>query len=174
MPLTLSFDGPVGSRLGTSRSRDVENCLAIVGPLELASKAARRIEDTASSRHFRIEVFSDRTNRDEKMGEVTLGTDIDRLTTLVSRGQVGRILLATPIGEHQRIAAVVRRLEGMAADVDLVLEGFSTYSALHFGTVEDVCIAPVLRRPLTPAQALIKSTADKVAAFLIVVLIAPL
>jgi polysaccharide biosynthesis protein PslA len=174
MPLTLSFDGPVGSRLGKPRSRGVENCIAIVGPLEHASRAARRINGTANSRSIRIEVFSDGVIHDGNVGEVTLGSDIDRLTGLVSSGQIRRVLVATPVKEHQRIAAVMRRLEGTATDVDLVLEGFSTYSGLRFGAAENVCIAPVLTRPLTPTQALIKSTIDRVGASLILVLIAPL
>jgi exopolysaccharide biosynthesis polyprenyl glycosylphosphotransferase len=164
MPLTLSYNGSVDSRVAKSSSH-----LAIVGPPERASRAARRIRGAANG--FRIEVFSDRMTPDEKMGEVE--TDMDRLTTLVSSGQIGRILLATPVVEQERIAAVVRRLEGMAADVDLlVLEGSST--GLRFGTAGDVCIAPVLKKPLTPSQAFIKSTIDRVCAFLILVLIAPL
>ena len=124
MPLTLSFHGPVGSRLGKFSSGGLEeNRLAIVGSPERASRAARRIGRTGN--RFRIEVFSDRMAPDEKVGEA--GTDIDRLTTLVSSGQIGRVLLATPVGEHERIAAVIRRLEGTPANVDLiVLEGFST------------------------------------------------
>ena len=136
MALALSDDGSVDSRLAKSSSH-----LAIVGPPERASRAARRIIRGAAD-GFRIEVFSDCMTPNEKMGEVE--TDMDRLTTLVSSGQIGRILLATPVAEHERIAAVVRRLEGVAADVDLlVLEGSST--GLRFGTAGDVCIAPVLK-----------------------------
>ncbi len=164
MALTLSDYGSVDSRLAKSSSH-----LAIVGPPERASRAARRIRGKANG--FRIEVFSDRTTPDEQMGGVE--TDMDRLTTLVSSGQICRILLATPVAEQERIAAVVRRFEGMAADVDLlVLEGSST--GLRFGTAGDVCIAPVLKKPLTPVQAFVKSTMDRVGAFLILVIIAPL
>ena len=173
MPLTLSLHGPVGSRLGKFSSGGLENRLAIVGSPERASRAARRITRRigGTGNRFRIEVFSDRMAPDEKVGEA--GTDIDRLTTLVSSGQIGRVLLATPVGEHERIAAVVRRLEGTAANVDLiVLEGFST--DMRFGAAGDVCIAPVLKRPLTPFQDFIKSTLDKVATFLLLVLMAPL
>ena len=95
MPLTLSFHGPLGSRLGKFGSAKLENCLAIVGPPERASKAARRIGATANG--FRIEVFSDRADPGEKSGQAE--TDIDRLTTLVSSGHIGRVLLATPVGE---------------------------------------------------------------------------
>jgi hypothetical protein len=81
---------------------------------------------------------------DEKMGEVE--TDMDRLTTLVSSGQIGRILLATPVAEQERIAAVVRRLEGMAADVDLlVLEGSSTGSLLLDMKIAIATVFVVLR-----------------------------
>jgi polysaccharide biosynthesis protein PslA len=169
MPLTHSFHGPVGPWLGKFGSGRLANRLAIVGPPERASKAAGRIASTANG--FRIELFSDRVNSEVKAGEA--GTDIDRLTTLVSSGQIGRVLLATPVGEHERIAAVVRRLEGVAADVDLiVLEAFS--AGLRFGAAGDVCIAPVLKRPLTPAQDFIKSSLDKVCAFLLLLLMAPL
>jgi len=163
MPLTLSFDGSVDAGLARARAH-----LAIVGPPERAARAASRMKGAAN--RLRVEVFSDITP-DEKTGGV--GADIDRLTTLVSRGEIGRVLLATPVGEQERIAAVVRRLEGIAADVDLlVLEGSST--GLRFGTVGDVCIAPVLKKPLTPSQTFIKSTIDKICAFLLLVIIAPL
>lgn len=168
MPLTLSLDGSFGSRSGKSSSRRHDNCLAIVGPPERVSRAAQRIRGTANG--FRVELFSDHLDPGEQVGEA--GTDIDRLTTLVSSGQIDRVLLATPVGEHERIAAVVKRLEGMAADVDLlVLEGFST--GLRFGTTGDICTAPVLRKPLTASQAFIKSAIDRIFAFLILVVIAP-
>jgi lipopolysaccharide/colanic/teichoic acid biosynthesis glycosyltransferase len=81
-------------------------------------------------------------------------------------------LLATPIVEQDRIAAVVRQLEGTAADVGLiVLEGVSTDMRLGAG---DVCIAPVLKKPLTAVQEFVKSTIDRVCAALLILLIAPL
>ena len=169
MPLTLSFHGSDGSRLGKFRSAKVESGLAIVGPPERASRAARRIGGTANG--FRIEVFSDSVGPSEKAGQTE--TDIDRLTTLVSSGHIDRVLLATPVGEQERIAAVVRQLEGTAADVGLiVLEGVST--DMSVGAAGDVCIAPVLKRPLTPFQESMKSTIDRVCAALLVLLIAPL
>src|SRR6185503_18891764 len=169
MPLTLSFHGSDGLRLGKFGSAKLESCLAIVGPPERASIAARRIRGTGNG--FRIEVFSDRVGPGEKAGQTE--TDIDRLTTLVSSGHIDRVLLATPVGEQERIAAVVRQLEGTAADVGLiVLEGGSTDTRL--GAAGDVCIAPVLKRPLTPFQAFVKSLTDRVCASLLLVLIAPL
>src|SRR5574338_711081 len=102
MPLTLSFHGAVGSRVGKFGSARLEGCLAIVGPPERASKAARRIGCAANG--FRIEVFSDRVGVGEEAGQA--GTDIDRLTALVSSGRIGRVLLATPVGDQERIAAV--------------------------------------------------------------------
>lgn len=169
MPLTLSLDEPLGSSSGKSSSRRHRSRLAIVGPPERVSRAAQRIRGTANG--FRIELFSDRLDPDEKMGGV--GTDIDRLTTLVSSGEIDRVLLATPVGEHERIAAVVKRLEGMAADVDLiVLEGLST--SLRGETIREVCIAPLLRKPLTAFQAFIKSATDRALAFLLLLVVAPL
>ena len=169
MPPTLSFHGPDGLRLGKFGPPRLERCLAIVGPPERASRAARCIEGTANG--FRIELFSDRVGPADKAEQAE--TDIDRLTTLVSSGHIGRVLLATPVGEQERIAAVVRRLEGTAADVGLiVLEGVSTDTRL--GAAGDVCIAPVLKRPLTPFQGFVKSIIDRVCASLLLVLIAPL
>jgi len=168
MPQTLSFHGPVGSRPGKFGSARFKTCVAIVGPLERASSAARRIGGAANG--FRIEVFSDRDGLGEKAGQAK--TDMDRLTTLVSSGHIGRVLLATPVGEHERIAAVVRRLEGTAADVGLiVLEGVST--DMSVGAAGDVCIAPVLKRPLTAFQEAVKSTIDSVCAALLILLIGP-
>jgi exopolysaccharide biosynthesis polyprenyl glycosylphosphotransferase len=151
----------------------VADCVAIVGPPERASREAQRITDT-TNRRFQIEVFSDRIVSDEEMGQHSSGTDFDRLTELVRSGQISRILLATPAGECQRIAAILKQLEGMAVDVDLILEGFSTYSRLRFGMAEDVCIARILRKPLTSTQALIKSIIDRIGAFLLLVLITPM
>jgi len=169
MPLTLSFHGSDGLRLGRFGPARLESCLAIVGPPDRASMAARRIGGTGNG--FRIEVFSDRVGPGEKAGQAE--TDIDRLTTLVSSGHIDRVLLATPVGDQERIAAVVRQLEGTAADVGLiVLEGVST--DMRLGAAGDVCIAPVLKRPLTPFQEFVKSAVDRVCALLLVLLIAPL
>jgi exopolysaccharide biosynthesis polyprenyl glycosylphosphotransferase len=169
MPPTLSFHGPDGLRIGKFGSGRLERCLAIVGPPERASRAAQCLEGTANG--CRIELFSDRGGSPEEAGQAE--TDIDRLTTLVSSGHIARVLLATPVGEQERIAAVVRRLEGTAANVDLiVLEGPS--KEIPLGVPGDVCIAPVLKRPLTPFQALVKCTIDRVFALLLIVLIAPL
>jgi exopolysaccharide biosynthesis polyprenyl glycosylphosphotransferase len=151
----------------------VADCVAIVGPPERASREAQRMTDATNGR-FRIEVFSDRVVSDEEMEEHFLGTDIDRLTALVRSGQIGRVLLATPAEERQRIGAIMKQLEGMAVDVDLILEGFSTYSCLGFGVAEDICIARILRKPLTSTQALIKSIIDRIGAFLLLVLITPM
>ena len=64
MPLTLSFHGSDGLRLGKFGSARLESCLAIVGPPERASIAARRIRGAGNG--FRIEVFSDRVGPGEK------------------------------------------------------------------------------------------------------------
>src|SRR6185503_19833679 len=169
MPLTLSFHGSDGLRLGKFGSARLESCLAIVGPPERASIAARRIRGAGNG--FRVEVFSDRIGPGEKAGQAE--TDMDRLTTLVSSGHIDRVLLATPVGDQERIAAVVRQLEGTATDVGLiVLEGVST--DMRLGSAEDVCIAPVLKRPLTSFQEFVKSALDRVCALLLVLLIAPL
>jgi hypothetical protein len=64
-------------------------------------------------------VFSDRDRPVEKARQAE--TDIDRLITLVSSGHINRVLLATPVGEQERIAAVVRQLEGTAPDFGLIV-----------------------------------------------------
>jgi lipopolysaccharide/colanic/teichoic acid biosynthesis glycosyltransferase len=64
-------------------------------------------------------------------------------------------------------------LEGTAADVGLiVLEGVST--DMSIGAAKDVCIAPVLKRPLTAFQGTVKTTVDRLCAALLLLLIAPL
>jgi exopolysaccharide biosynthesis polyprenyl glycosylphosphotransferase len=164
MPLTLSSHGPHESRLGKFGSAKFESCLAIVGPPERASRAARQMGKAVNG--FRIEVFSDGVGPAANPGQTE--TDIDRLTMLVSSGHIGRVLLATPVGEQERIAALVKQLEGTAADVGLiVLDGVAAVTG-------GVCIAPVLRRPLTRYQALVKSVTDRVCASLLLLLIAPL
>ncbi|SEP49546.1 Sugar transferase involved in LPS biosynthesis (colanic, teichoic acid) [Rhodospirillales bacterium URHD0017] len=62
----------------------------------------------------------------------------------------------------------------MDVDVDFLLEGFSTYSRLNVGLADDVCIARILKRPLTSVQALIKSALDRVGALLLLVVLAPI
>lgn len=158
---------------GPSRGLSLTDCVAIVGPPERAAIEARRITG-ATDRPLRIEVFSDRTVAGDETAGRMPKTDIDRLTALVRSRQVARILVATPAEERQRIAAVVKQLEGMAVDVDLILEGFPTYSRLRFGIPEEVCIARILRRPLTRPQALLKSIMDRMGALVALVLIAPL
>jgi exopolysaccharide biosynthesis polyprenyl glycosylphosphotransferase len=153
--------------------RSAVDSMAIVGPLERASREAQRIASLAN-RHCRIEIFSDCVVPDEEMGRRASKTDIGRLATLVRSGRIRRILLATPAKERQHLASVMKLLEGMAVDVDFVFEGFSTYSRFGLGMTEDVCIARILRRPLTSTQALIKSMMDRIGAFLLLVLVAPL
>jgi exopolysaccharide biosynthesis polyprenyl glycosylphosphotransferase len=167
MPPTLSFHGP-GLRLGRLRPTKLESCLAIVGSPERTSIAARRIGGIGNG--FRIEVFSDRVGPGKKAGRAE--TDIDRLTKLVNSGHIDRVLLATPVEEQERIAAVVRQLEGIAADVGIIVpEGVST--DMHLEALGGVYIAPVLKRPLTPFQQFVKSAMDRVCALLLLLLIAP-
>jgi exopolysaccharide biosynthesis polyprenyl glycosylphosphotransferase len=147
--------------------------LAIVGPTGQFSRKAQRLVSPAN-RRSRIQIFSDRIVPDEVSAGGTLEPDIVRLDTLVRSGQITRILIATPAGEQQRIASVVKHLEGMDVDVDLLLEGISTYSRFGHARTEDVCVARILRRPLTSTQALIKSTIDRIGALLAIVLLAPL
>src|SRR5690242_20008169 len=136
MPQILSFHGPDGSRLGQFRLAGLESCFAIVGPPERASRAARGIGSTGHG--FRIELFSAFVGPGEESGQAE--TDIDRLATPVSSSYIGRVLLATPVGEQERIAAVVRQLEGTAADVGLiVLEGAS--ADMRFGA-QETSVAP--------------------------------
>jgi len=69
----------------------------------------------------------------------------------------------------------MKEARGMDVDVDVVLEGFSTYShsRLDLGTTEDVCLARILRRPLTSTN-LDSVALDRVGALLLLVLLAPL
>jgi exopolysaccharide biosynthesis polyprenyl glycosylphosphotransferase len=150
----------------------VADSVAIIGPPERAAIEARRITG-ATDRPPRIEVFSDRVVERDERGRIPK-TDIDRLAALVRSRKIVRILVATPAEERQRIAAVVKQLEGMAVDVDLILDGIPTYSRLRLGISDDVCLARILRRPLTPTQALLKSIMDKTGALVLLVLIAPM
>lgn len=157
------------STLNTGRSR--RDCLAIVGPRERVLERDHRKWTNALGR---VEIFSDCTVSNERKEEQASIPDLGRLNSLVSTGRVNRILLATPAHESQRLAAVIRQLEGMDVDVDFLLEGFSTYSRLNVGLADDVCIARILKRPLTSVQALIKSALDRVGALLLLVVLAPI
>jgi polysaccharide biosynthesis protein PslA len=147
--------------------------LAIVAPPEHLSRKIQRLAFWAN-RRSRIEVFSDRLAPDDVSARGTSKADMGRLVTLVRSGQITRVLLATPAGEQQRISSVVKLLEGMDVDVDVLLEGISTYSRFGHATTDGVCVARILRRPLTSTQALIKSTIDRIGALVAVVLLAPL
>ena len=156
------------STLHLSRSQD---CIAIVGPPERTS--AKEFCRPAPNARCRVEVFSDRLASNDEMEQHGARVDFGRLNTLVCSGQISRILLATPANEGERLASVLKHLEGMDVDVDFVLDGIPTYSRIGLGG-EDVCFARLLRRPLTSSQALIKSIVDWVGALLLLVLLAPL
>lgn len=156
------------STLHLSRSQD---CIAIVGPPERTS--AKEFCRPAPNARCRVEVFSDRLASNDEMEQHGARVDFGRLNTLVCSGQISRILLATPANEGERLASILKHLEGMDVDVDFVLDGIPTYSRIGLGG-EDVCFARLLRRPLTSRQAFIKSIVDRVGALLLLVLLAPL
>lgn len=60
MPLTLSFQGPGGSWLGTSGPARFESCLAIIGPLERASRVARQMGSRAVATTAMVDESLDR------------------------------------------------------------------------------------------------------------------
>jgi len=146
MPRMLSFHGPDGSRLGQFRLARLESCLAIVGPPERASRAARRIGGTAQG--FRIEVFSDRVSRGAGSGQAE--TDIDRLATPVSSSYIGRVLLATPVGEQERPCRETAGRDSCRRWSHSPRRRFVRHA---FWSAGDVCSAPVLKRPLPPFTA---------------------
>jgi exopolysaccharide biosynthesis polyprenyl glycosylphosphotransferase len=150
--------------------RSKKDCLAIVAPPE---RVLKRDHHELRNALGRVEIFSDRVASDENNEEHASVSDLSRLNMLVRDGRISRILVATPASESQRIAAVMRQLEGMNVDIDFVLEGFSTYSRLKLGLTDEVCIVRILKRPLSPSQALIKSIVDKVGALFLLVLMAP-
>jgi exopolysaccharide biosynthesis polyprenyl glycosylphosphotransferase len=158
----------VVSSLHLGRSQE---CIALVGPPDRVF--IREIFRPAAGPRGRMEVFSDQLASDDKMDEHSSGTDLGRLNSLICNGQISRILLATPANETERLASVVKHLEGMDVDVDVVLDGIPTYPRVDLGG-EDICLARVLRRPLTSRQASIKSIVDRVGALLLLVLLAPL
>ena len=154
------------STLHLSRSQDI----ALVGPPDrIFTNEIRRPTAHAQGR---VELFSDQLASNDEVAENGLA-DFGRLNTLICNGQINRILLATPPREAERIATVVKHLEGMDVDVDVVLNGIPTYSRVGLGG-EDVCLARVLRRPLTTRQAFAKSVVDRIGAFFLLVLLSPL
>jgi lipopolysaccharide/colanic/teichoic acid biosynthesis glycosyltransferase len=155
------------STLHLRRSQDI----ALVGPPDrIFTNEIRR--PTAARAQGRVELFSDQLPSNDGVPEQGL-PDFGRLNTLICNGQIHRILLATPANEADRIATVVKHLEGMDVDVDVVLTGIPTYSRVGLGG-EDVCLARVLRRPLTTRQAFAKSIIDRVGAFFLLMLLSPL
>jgi exopolysaccharide biosynthesis polyprenyl glycosylphosphotransferase len=148
-----------------------KDCLAIIGsPERLSEQDQCSIWTNASGR---VEIFSDRKS-DKDSGDSASASDLGRLHSLVRSGRIRRVLLATPVNEGERIAAVMKQLEGMDVDVDFIFKGFSTYSRFNLGLTGEVCVARILRRPLTPAQSTIKSFLDRVGAFLLLLVSAPL
>lgn len=165
--------GELGHGKTASRTPPPPPCLAIVGPPDRTSRTAQLIAGQVDG-GLRIEIFSDYMVSNEAPGQRAVQTEFDRLVEQVRRGQVHRILIATPVSDHQRLAFIIKRLEGMAVDIDLVLDGFSLPSHLRPGLPEDFCLARVLRRPLTSTQSVVKSIADRIGAFLLLVILAPL
>lgn len=154
------------STLHLSRSQDI----ALVGPPDRIF--TNEIRRPTARTQGRVELFSDQLASNDEVAKSGLA-DFDRLNTLICNGQINRILLATPPREAERIATVVKHLEGMDVDVDVVLNGIPTYSRVGLGG-EDVCLARVLRRPLTTRQAFAKSVVDRIGAFFLLVLLSPL
>ena len=154
------------STLHLSRSQDI----ALVGPPDRLF--TNEIHRPTARPQGRVELFSDQLASNDDVAENGLA-DFGRLNTLICNGQINRILLATPPREAERIATVVKHLEGMDVDVDVVLNGIPTYSRVGLGG-EDVCLARVLRRPLTTRQAFAKSVVDRIGAFFLLVLLSPL
>lgn len=169
MPFTLSLTGRVPSERGELY---VPERLAVIGPVERASKIARQVSQKTNER-VRIEIVPDAMpvggsrTEDKAVG-------LERLVGLVREGCVHRILLATSSHDGGGTAAILERLEGLAVDVDYVLDDFLKLPGFRNGLPDGVCTVPVMRRPLSSTQTIVKSAMDRIGAALLLLLTGPL
>jgi exopolysaccharide biosynthesis polyprenyl glycosylphosphotransferase len=172
VPIMLSLTGSVPSKSGLYAHGRVR-FVGLVGPAERTSRIAKQVSAKANAR-IRFEIISDLADSSDVAAKAVRGADIDKLIGLVRQGRISRILLATSPEECERTAAIMERLEGLAVDVDYVLDELSIFPAIRNGPPEGVCTARIMNRPLSPAQAIVKSVMDKVGAALLLFFTGPL
>lgn len=173
MPFMLSLTGRIHSRWGEHSVPERVHSIAIVGPRERASKVARQLSEAAGER-VRVAIFSDTLAFGAGNNPDAKAVSLESLIGLVRKGCIQRILLATPLRDHARTASILERLQGLAVDVDHVLDDFAKLPNGRNGSSDGVCTVPIMRKPLSPMQAAIKSGFDRIGATLLLVLTGPL
>lgn len=173
MPFMLSLTGRIHSRPGEYYALERAHYAAVVGPPERASRIAQRLSETAGEQ-VQVAIVSDALISGAGTKADVKAVSLERLVGLVRNGCVQRILLATPLRDSARTAAILARLEGLAVDVDHVIDDLSKRPERRSRSADGLCTVRVMRRPLSPMQAAIKSGIDRIGAALLLLLIGPL
>src|SRR5690348_6337297 len=111
MPFMLSLTGRIHSRPGEYYAPEKAQYAAVIGPPERASRIAQQLSEE-SGECVQVAIVADvlvagaGTKADIKV------VSLERLVGLVRDGCVQRILLATPLRDSGRTAAILARLEG--------------------------------------------------------------
>lgn len=173
MPFMLSLTGRIHSRPGEYHALEGAQYVAVVGPPERASRIARQLSQTAREQ-VQVAIVSDILIAGAGTKADVKAISMEGLAWLVRNGCVERILLATSPRDGERTAAILARLEGLAVDVDHVLDDLSDLAERRRRSADGLRTVRVMRKPLSPTQAAIKSVIDRVGAALLLFLIGPL
>lgn len=173
MPFMLSLTGRIHSRPGEYYAPEKAQYAAVIGPPERASRIAQHLSEESGER-VQVAIVADVLVAGAGIKADIKVISLERLVGLVRDGCVQRILLATPLRDSGRTAAILARLEGLAVDVDHVIDDLSKGSERRSRSADRLCTVRLMRRPLSPTQAVIKSGIDRIGAALLLLLVGPL
>ncbi|MCX7630556.1 MAG: undecaprenyl-phosphate glucose phosphotransferase [Geminicoccaceae bacterium] len=149
--------------------------VVVLGAGELGQRFVREVRRRDPSVRL-IGLFDDRRDRVPQFvgGFPVLGT-LDDLLLFARRHRVDEIVIALPWSAEGRILECLKKLRGLPCDVRLAsdLVGFHLPSR---GLVElaGLPMFTVFERPLSPVARLVKAIEDRLLAFLLLLILAPL
>lgn len=154
----------------------LKQLVAVYGTGDLAERLVARLAACTESIEI-VGVFDDRAGRGvvaAGLRELPLGTTAE-LVELSRRLEIDRIVVALPHSAENRLLEILRKLHKMPVEISLApdMVGFNVRAKDH-GAFDGLPLLDVYGRPLSFGQILVKSTFDRVAAALAIVLLSPL
>lgn len=150
--------------------------IAIVGA---SDQGALMVEQLKKQQHPWIQivgVFDDRSERTAESidGKLKAG-NLDNLTIMAREGRIDEILIALPWVAEDRILAILNKLQILPLNIRLCPERLSFKFPNHnYSYYNGIPTLNIFDKPLSGWDYVIKNIEDKVIAFLILFLIAPL